>query len=243
MRALLTLALCIIPLAAGAETATIAVASNFAVTAEELAADFARASGHEVAISAAATGKLYAQITHGAPFDALLSADQAVPARLAEEGLADPATQMTYALGGLALWSADPDRDLSDPKAALRAATHVAIANPDVAPYGQAAREALAGLDLTEQIAPKLVTAENIGQAQSMVASGAADLGFVATSGLRGDTGGAAWIVPADMHAPLLQDAILLRRGADNAAARGFLAYLATPGARARIAAAGYTLP
>ena len=232
--------LAILPLAAQAETARIAVATNFAPTAEQLAAAYSAASGNSVEITGGATGKLYAQISAGAPFDAFLSADAATPEKLAGDGLALADSQFTYATGQLALWSADAATNLSDPGAALKAARHVAIANPDLAPYGKAAVETLAALGLPADLDRRMVTGENVGQALTMVASGAADLGFVAASALVGKTDGVAWAVPAEMHAPIRQDAILLTRGTDNAAAQGFLAYLAQPEAKAVIAAAGY---
>lgn len=232
--------LAFLSLPALADSATLAVATNFAPTAERLAAEFAKATGHDITVTGGATGKLYAQIGAGAPFDAFLSADQKTAEKLVTDGLAITGSRFTYATGQLALWSADPARDLSDPKAALRAATHVAIANPDLAPYGKAAMEAIETLGFTADLQSKIVTGENIGQAQTMVASGAADLGFVAASALVGKDEGAAWPVPAGSHAPLRQDAVLLTRGAENAAAKEFLAYLAGPEAQKIIADAGY---
>ncbi|MCY1127157.1 molybdate ABC transporter substrate-binding protein [Frigidibacter sp. RF13] len=240
----LLLVVCLLlPSALRADTALIAVATNFAPVAEELAQAFAAETGDEIRITAGATGKLSAQIAAGAPFDAFLSADNATPARLLAEGLAVEGTARPYALGRLALWSADPVRDLSDPAAALRAARHVAIANPDLAPYGLAAMEVLDHLGLTGEVQPKLVTGENIGQAFSMVASKAADVGFIAASSLTAETGGSAWAIPAEDHAPLIQSAVLLAHGADNKAAAGFLAFLASPVAREMIGSAGYGLP
>ena len=233
-------ALAVLPLAAQAETARIAVATNFAPTAEQLAAAYSAASGDTVEITGGATGKLYAQIKAGAPFEAFLSADSATAEKLATEGFALPESRFTYATGQLALWSADAATDLSDPAAALKAARHVAIANPDLAPYGKAAVETLTALGLPADLDGHLVMGENVGQTQTMVASGAADLGFVAASALVGKTEGVAWAVPGDMHTPLTQDAILLTSGKDNTAAQGFLAYLAQPEAKVAIAAAGY---
>lgn len=233
-------ALSVVPTLCLAETATIAVASNFAPTAELLAADYAKESGNQITVTSGSTGKLYAQIKADAPFDAFLSADHATPAKLIAEGAAVPQSLFTYALGQLVLWSADSNRDLSDAKAALQTARHVAIANPDLAPYGKAAVETLASLGFSADLDGRIVTGENIGQAQTMTASGAADLGFVAASALVGKTEGASWPVPADMHAPLAQDAVLLMHGKDNAAAAGFLAFLKTPAVKAQIAAAGY---
>lgn len=237
---LLTAGLALLPLAATADSAILAVATNFAPTAERLAADFSASSGHGITVTGGATGKLYAQIGAGAPFDAFLSADQTTAEELVLDGLAIADSRFTYATGRLALWSADPGRDLGDPKAALLAAPHVAIANPDLAPYGKAAMEVIEKLGLAADLQDRIVTGENIGQAQSMVASGAAELGFVAAPALVGRTDGAFWLVPADRHAPLRQEAVLLTRGAGNAAAEGFLAYLAGPEARKIIAGAGY---
>lgn len=224
-----------------AEDALIAVATNFAGAAEALAADFGKDTGHRISFTAGATGKLYAQIAQGAPFDAFLAADEKTPERIEAEGLGVPGTGFAYATGTLVLWSADPTRDMADPVAALAAASHVAIANPDLAPYGVAAVETLDHLGATDVVAPKLVTGENIGQAYSMVATGAADVGFVATSSvISGGQTGAGWPVPADHHAPIRQAAVLLQHGRDNAAARDFLAYLASDAAQAKIAAFGY---
>lgn len=231
------------PVVAAADVARIAVATNFAPTAEMLAARYGALSGNQIDIVSAATGKLYAQIGAGAPFDAFLSADQKTVGKLEQDGQVVGGTRFTYAIGQVALWSADAGTDLSDPAAALRAARHVAIANPDLAPYGAAAVESLTGLGLWEAVRDKIVTAENVGQAQSLVASGAAEVGFVAVSGLTDAAGGKSWIVPGALHEPLLQDAALLTHGAQNAAARGFLDYLKGEAAGGIIAAAGYGLP
>jgi molybdate transport system substrate-binding protein len=228
-------------LPACAETALLAVATNFAGAAEKLAADYGAASGDTVTITAGATGKLYAQITAGAPFDAFLSADIKTPAKLESEGTGVAGTAFSYATGTLVLWSPDPAADLSDPRVALTKATHVAIANPDLAPYGAAAVQAIEKLGLLETLKDNIVMGENIGQAQTMVASGAAELGFVAASGLTGLADpGASWTVPAEMHAPLTQGAILLVHGAENTAAQGFLAYLASDAGQATLAGFGY---
>lgn len=225
-----------------AESATIAVASNFATTAEKLAINYRAASGNDLSIVSGASGKLFAQITTGAPFDAFLSADQNTPLKVIEAGLGLPDSRFTYAHGVLAVWTVQQDADLSDPKAALLAARHVAIANPDLAPYGKAAKETIENIGISDAIADQIVTGENIGQAQTMVASGAAELGFVAAPGKAGRAG-SYWIVPEELHSPMLQDAVLLSHGKDNAAAIGFLSYLRSPAARAVIADAGYMAP
>jgi len=230
----------LLPFAALAENARIAVAANFAPTATRLAEDYAKTTGDKVEIISGATGKLYAQVKSGAPFDAFLSADQKTVDKLIGDGLAQGDSRFTYAHGMLALWTIKPGADLSDPKAALMASGHVAIANPALAPYGQAAVEVIARLGLPDDLGGRLVMGENIGQAQTMVASGAADLGFVAASAVAGKNDGTVWIVPEEMHAALLQDAVLLEAGKDNGAARGYLAYLQSGAARAVIGASGY---
>jgi len=239
MRLPLALTVLLAASAAQAESALVAVATNFRPVAEVLAADFATTSGHAIKLTAGATAKLAAQIEAGAPFDAFLSADTATPKRLAATGHGVATTEFTYATGQLVLWSAGPGADLSDPAAALRGATHLAIANPELAPYGKAAVQTLDFMGLSD-LSVKVVMGENIGQAQTLVATGAADLGFVAASGLT-EAGGAAWPVPADHHDPIRQDAILLAHGADNAAAQAFLDYLRSDAARPVIERFGYT--
>jgi molybdate transport system substrate-binding protein len=238
MRLILTLALCLFAAATRAETALIAVATNFRPAAEALAAAFAAETGHEVTLTAGATGKLAAQIVNGAPFDLFLSADAETPERLAAAGHALAETQGTYATGGLLLWSADAARDLSDPKAALAAARHIAVANPDLAPYGKAAMQAIEHMGLSATVADKIVTGENIGQTFALTASGAADLGFIAAAARPGT--GATWPVPRAFHAPIRQDAILLTHGAGNPAATAFLDWMRGDTARAIIRDFGY---
>lgn len=221
-----------------AETALVAVATNFRPVAERLASDFTAATGQVVTFSAAATAKLAAQIEAGAPYDVFLSADAETPARLVVSGFAVEGSRFTYAVGRLVLWSTDPDLDLSDPGAALAAARHVAIANPALAPYGKAALQTIDFMGISEPEL-KIVMGENVGQAQALVASGAAELGFVAASGVP-EGSGASWPVPEDYHAPIRQDAVLLVHGRDNPAAVAFLAYLRADGAREVIGESGY---
>ncbi len=233
---------CAVP--AQAERVRVAVASNFVVAAERLVTEFAANSEHEVQLIAGSTGKLYAQIVRGAPFDVFLSADAARPARLVEDGLAIAESRRAYALGRLVLWSADPDARASLGPEALRrgAFRRLAIANPDLAPYGVASREALASLGVGRDVAPRLVYGENIGQAYALVASGNADLGFIARSQVvqRGGARDAGWVVPASHHAPIRQELVLLSRAAGNAGAQAFVTWLASDAARATIRAAGY---
>jgi molybdate transport system substrate-binding protein len=232
----LFLALMLLAVPARADTALAAVAANFAGAAEALVAAYQAQSGHEITLTTGATGKLYAQITQGAPFDLFLSADAATPALLHAEGHGAP---VPYAIGQLVLWA---PRGSGDPVAFLTSATtrHIAIANPDLAPYGLAAREALTALGLWDRLSAKIVMGQNIGQAHSLVASGAAEAGFVAASGLAAGSPGLVWPIPETDHAPIRQDAQVLRHGAANPAATGFLAYLSTPEARAIIQTFGY---
>ena len=231
------------PLARPAEAASVqaAVAANFTKVAEQLAADFTARTGDEVILSFGASGALYAQISQGAPFDIFLSADQARPAKAVEEGLGVEGSVFTYALGRLALYG--PGRDVSDGQAALAAGdfAHLAVADPRTAPYGAAAQDVLDGFGLAEALAGKIVTGENISQALQFVETGNAELGFVAAAQVLGKPD--VWIVPAELHTPIAQDAVLLRTGQANPAARAFLDYLRSPEAVAVIEAAGYSVP
>lgn len=242
---LLAVSLIAMPLAARAETALAAVAANFAETAEALLPAFRAATGHDLELTTGSTGKLYAQIGAGAPFDILLSADAATPARLLDEGKAVAGSAFTYAVGRLTLWSAQADRIGDDGRMALQdpALRFVAIANPDLAPYGIAGREALIALGLWDDLQPKIVMGQNIGQTHSMMATGAAELGFVALSAVlspRTGNKGSRWDVPQELFTPIRQDAVLLNPGKDNAAAKAFLAFLRTPEAAAVIDRFGY---
>ena len=219
--------------AALAGQAHVAVASNFAIPMKVLAAQFEQTTGHTLTLSSGATGKFYAQIKNGAPFDVLLAADDETPARLMREG--DAVQRQTYAIGRLVLWSARPDFiDASDAVLRQNRFARLAIANPKLAPYGAAAVEALAKLKLTDNVQGKLVIGENIAQAYQFVASGNAELGFVALSQVMQDgklTSGSAWLVPTSLHSPIRQDAVLLKRGENNAAARALFDFLKTPAA------------
>lgn len=230
------------PAGVRAGQAYVAVASNFVAPMNALAEPFSRMTGHTLTLSSGATGKFYAQIRNGAPFDVLLAADDETPARLLREG--EAVQTQTYAIGRLALWSARPG--LIDGTAAVlqqHRFQRLAIANPRLAPYGAAASEVLSRLGLAEAARPRLVVGENIAQTYQFVASGNADLGFVALSQVMLDgklASGSVWQVPATLHAPIRQDAALLKHGAGNAAARALLDYLRTPAAQAIIARYGY---
>lgn len=248
MRKLCALLLLALGSAAMADTATVAVASNFHATAQQLGELFRAHGEHAVSFSSASSGKLYAQISHGAPFDIFLSADAERPRRLEKEGKTVVGSRFAYALGKLALWSADPALQGRDCLAALKAGDFqtLAIANPRTAPYGVAAEQVLAALGLTELVRERLLIGENIAQTLQYAASGGATLAFVAEAQLHsGDVPPATchWQVERNLHAVIEQQAVLLVRGADNPAARAFYAFLQTPEARAVIAAAGYSLP
>lgn len=230
---------------ARADEALVAVAANFAATLEALKPGFEAATGHRVRETTGSTGKLYAQIVAGAPFDVMLSADQTTPARLGDEGFAQPASRFTYAVGRLTLWSTDPTLIGPDGPAALAdpRLRHLAIANPAIAPYGKAAIEVLRALGQWDALQARVVMGQNIGQTHALVATGAAEAGLVALSAVEspeGHAGGSRWDVPQDLFTPIGQDAILLVHGAENAAAVALLNYLRTPEVKAIIAAYGY---
>jgi molybdate transport system substrate-binding protein len=241
------LSLLLLPAAAAAADVQVAVASNMAAPMQKLAAEFARISGNQARVALGSTGRFYAQVRSGAPFEVLLAADDETPARLEQEGLAVAGTRFTYAIGRLALWSADPalvDRQGDVLRQAPRA--KLAIADPKLAPYGAAALEALDRLGVRAGWEPHIVQGENIGQTFQFASSGAAALGFVALAQVMTDgeiTKGSAWVVPAPLHAPLLQDAVLLKKGQPNPAASAFLAYLKTDAARAILRGYGYEFP
>lgn len=231
---------------AAAAEVQVAVAANFSVPMQKIAADFEKDTGHRAVLSFGASGKFYAQITHGAPFEVLLSADDETPARLEKSGHAVPGTRYTYAVGRLALWSAR--KGFVDAEGAVLQGgqfKYLAIANPKTAPYGAAALEVLNGRALLPALQPTLVQGENIAHAYQFVLTGNAELGFVALSQVMGEgklAAGSVWIVPTHLHRPLRQDAVLLARGAGNPAAKALLDYLKSAKARAAIRSFGYEL-
>jgi molybdate transport system substrate-binding protein len=222
----------------------VAVAANFAAPLARIAEGFTAATGHTLKVSVGATGKFYQQIVAGAPFEVLIAADDETPARLVKEGLAVAGTPYTYAIGKLALWSAQPG--YVDGQGAVLASgkfSHLAIANPQIAPYGRAAMAVLKARGLSVALAPKLVTAESIAQAYQFVLTGNAELGFVALSQLLvpgKPAGGSYWLVPSALHGEIRQDAVLLKAGAGNPAATALLNWLKTEPAKAVIQVYGY---
>ncbi|MCS4295658.1 molybdate transport system substrate-binding protein [Comamonas sp. BIGb0152] len=223
---------------------SVAVAANFTAPMQKIAAEFEKDSGHKAVLSFGATGKFYAQINNGAPFGILLAADDTTPAKLAQEGKAVAASRFTYAIGQLVLWSKQAGY-VDDKGAVLKTGDyrHIAIANPKLAPYGLAAMETLKNLGLTDQVTPKIVQGENIGQTYQFAASGNAQLGFVALSQVMEDgklREGSAWVVPSTMHEPIRQEAIVLNSAKDNAAATALMDYLKGEKARTIIKSYGY---
>ena len=222
----------------------VAVAANFTAPMRQIAQAFERDTGHRAVLAFGATGALYAQIRHGAPFDLLLAADAATPERLEAEGLARSGHRFTYAVGRLVLWSAQPGR-VDDQGAVLKSdrVERIAIANPKTAPYGAAAMQTLDKLAVADALRPKLVQGENIAQTHQFVASGNATFGFVALSQVYADgrlTRGSGWIVPAELHDPIRQDAVWLTHAQDNPAAAELMRYLRGDAARAIITRFGY---
>jgi molybdate transport system substrate-binding protein len=226
--------------AALAGEAIVAVAANFAAPVKEIASLFEAASGDRVTFSFASTGTLYTQISQGAPFDVLLAADQARPQKAIDEGLAVAGSRFTYATGKIVLFS--QDRDLVQGEKTLRDGkfAKIAIANPITAPYGAAAVEAMKALGVYDSLAGKFVQGSNIAQTYQFVATGNAEVGFVALSQIALNSEGSRWIVPDDLYSAIAQDAVLLKHGAENGAARAFLTFMKGQQARAVTAKYGY---
>lgn len=218
----------------------IAVAANFTDAAKEIAAAFKQKTGHDAVLSFGSSGQLYAQITQDAPFEIMLSADTARPAKLVSDGLGVAGSQFTYSIGKLVLWSKDANLVKGEDTLKYATFAKLSICNPVAAPYGAAAVETMKSLNLYGALQPKLVEGANITQAFQFVATGNAEVGFVALSQLRGNVGGSRWLVPQNLYKPIKQDAVLLRNGAGNAAAAAFMAFLKGPVARAIIEKYGY---
>ncbi len=229
-----------------ADEVQVAVAANFTAPMQKIAAEFEKDTGHKALLVFGATGKLYAQIKNGAPFQVFLAADDKTPAKLEVEGDTVSGSRFTYAIGTLVLWSAKPGF-VDDQGEVLKkgAFKHLAIANPKTAPYGAAAVATLTQLGLLDALQPKLVTGENISQAYQFVVTENAELGFIALSQVMADgqlSGGSAWIVPADLHDPIRQDAAILAKGQNQPAARALVEYLKGDKAAAIIKSYGYAL-
>jgi molybdate transport system substrate-binding protein len=226
---------------------TVAVASNFLSPFKQLVPVFEKQSGHTVRTVSGSTGKLYAQILHGAPFDILLAADSERPRLLEQNGQAVAGTRFTYAQGKIVLWSADPRRITAEGKDILhhRNFKHLALANPKTAPYGKAAYTTLLRLTLWESLSSAVVRGENINQTFQFVATGNAEVGFVALSQVmdpRLKIQGSRWIVPEHLYDAINQDAVLLTCSQSQPAAKALLQFLKSDAAGKMIQSYGYGL-
>ena len=229
-----------VPAPADADVTHVAVAANFTEPAKEIAALFKQKTGHEAVLIFGASGAFYTQITHSAPFEVFLSADTERPKAAIDGGFAVPDSLFTYAIGKLVLWSRVVD--VTNGEAALKAGnfSKLSIANPVAAPYGTAAVETMKALGVYDALKPKIVQGNSIAQAFQFVDTRNAEVGFVALSQLHGVTEGTRWEVPENLHAPIRQDAVLLKTGANSEASKAFLAFLKGPEATAIIAQFGY---
>jgi molybdate transport system substrate-binding protein len=232
-------------LPAHADELSVAVAANFTAPMKLIAAEFEKDSGHKVVASFGSTGKVYAQIKNGAPFEVLLTADDQTPLKLVKEGAAVAGTAFTYAVGKLVLWSAKPGL-VDGAGAVLKSGgfEHLSVADPKLAPYGAAGVDTMKALGVYESLQAKVVTAENIAQAFQFVSSGNAELGFVALSQVQkdGKIAGSFWLVPANLYSPIRQDAVILEKGKGKPAAEALMKYLQGDKAKAIIKSFGYGL-
>jgi len=245
IRALIACFCLLIPLIAARADAGqthVAVAANFIEPAREIATAFQQKTGHEAILISGASGNFFSQITHGAPFEVFLSADEERPRLAEQQGFAVPKSRFTYAIGKLVLWSRVID--VTNGEGVLKAGVfqRLSIANPVAAPYGAAAVETMKALGVFDALQPKIVRGASIAQAFQFVDTRNAELGFVALSQLYGNNEGARWIVPNRLHTPIRQDAVLLKTGAKDEASKAFLAFLKGPDARAIIERFGYAL-
>jgi molybdate transport system substrate-binding protein len=222
---------------------SVAVAANFTEPSKEIARLFELSTGYTAVMSFGSTGQLFAQITQEAPFEVFLAADQETPRKAIEAGLAVEETLTTYAVGRIVLFSAG--LDLSDGAAVLRGGQfgRIAVANPSTAPYGRAALETLQALGIEDELRGKIAQGNNISQTLQFVETGNAELGFVAQSQVTGKPSGSMWLVPESLHSPIRQDAVLLKKGAGNAAAKAFMTFLKSPDGRKVVEKYGYMWP
>jgi molybdate transport system substrate-binding protein len=246
MKIRLLFAALLLPTAALADEVQVAVAANFTAPLQQIAPEFEKATGHKIVAAYGSTGKFYAQIRNGAPFEILLAADDETPTKLVKENAAAADSQFTYAKGKLVLWSAkDAIVDAKGEVLKKAGFDHIALASPKLAPYGAAAVEAMKALGVYETLAPKFVTAENIGQTYQFIKSGNALLGFVALSQVMKDgriVAGSAWVLPANLYQPIRQNAVILEKGKGKPAAEALMKYLKSDQAKAVIKSYGYDL-
>jgi len=233
-----------LPLSVLAAEVSVAVAANFTAPMQKIAQAFEAETGHKAVLAFGSTGTLYAQIRNGAPFQILLAADDETPLKIEKEGLGVAGSRFTYAIGKLVLWSKQPGL-VDDKGEVLRSGTfqRIALANPKLAPYGAAALETMTQMGVLQALQPKIVQGENIAQTYQFVATENAQLGFIALSQVYLDgkiAQGSAWMVPAKLHAPIQQDAVLLTKGSDNPAAAALMQFLRGQRAQSLIRAHGY---
>jgi molybdate transport system substrate-binding protein len=235
------LALGAAPAPALAADAQVVVAANFTGPAKEIAAAFKAATGNTAVLTFGSSGQIYTQMAHGAPYEVFLSADADRPKKAEQDGLGVPSTRFTYAIGRLVLYSASPGQvDANGAVLKTGRFNKLSIADPAAAPYGLAAIQAMRKMGVYDALKPKIVQGSSIAQAYQFVQTGAAELGFVARSQVINQPGGSRWLVPAAMHAPIDQQAILLHTGEKNPAAKAFMTFLKSPAAIAIIKRYGY---
>jgi molybdate transport system substrate-binding protein len=230
---------------AHADEISVAVAANFTAPMKQIAAEFEKDTGHKVVASFGSTGKFYAQIKNGAPFEVLLTADDETPTKLIKENAAVAGSQFTYAIGKLVLWSAKAGVvDGTGEVLKKGSFAHIALADPKLAPYGAAATETMKAMGVYDSLQPKIVTAENIAQAHQFISSGNSELGFVALSQVlkEGKIEGSYWLVPANLYKSIRQDALILEKGKGKPAADALMNYLKADKAKAIITSFGYGL-
>ena len=245
-RTVITLALLLLGQASWSATVLVAVAANFSKPMAEIVSQFEKATGHSVKLSFGSSGKFVSQLENGGPFEVLLSADEKGPEKLEQAGLTVPNSRFVYALGKLVLWSATPN--FVDDKGKILMTSnfkHLALADPKVAPYGAAAIDVLKKMKLLEKLQPLFVQGENIAQTYQFISTANAELGFLALSQVIENgkiVGGSSWIIPDNLHAPIRQGAVLMKKGAENPAARALIDYLKSIPALAIIDKYGYDL-
>jgi len=242
-----SLSLCVLllcPTFGSAQSANIAVASNFLSSAHVLKQQFERDYPHTLRIISGSTGKLYAQIIHGAPFDIFLAANSTEPERLEKEQRIVVGSRFTYAEGILVLLCHDKLQQVDHKTLHSKKDYRLSIANPALAPYGYAASQVIEKLGLRLKQS-QVVYAENVSQALMYVATGNVDYGFVAASQImdKYSRSKCIWNVPADWYTPLVQQAVLLKRAAQNKAAYEFLNFLKSNQAKQIIHNLGYRVP
>ena len=230
-----------------AATVLVAVASNFAKPMTEIAEAFEKATGHSANLAFGSSGKFVSQLENGGPFEVFLAADTSNPVKIEKSGLAVDGSRFTYAIGKLVLWSSQAN--YVDAQGQILTAgnfKHLALADPKLAPYGAAAMEVMKNLSVLDKFQPLFVLGENIAQTYQFISTGNAELGFIALSQVIGTDGkiveGSGWLVPANLHQPIFQDAILLKKGAENPAAPALLSFLKSPEAQAIIRTYGYDI-